>query len=474
MIDIKDCESTWNNCIAQIKELVGEQSFKTWFEPIIPLSLSNNILTIQVPSQFFYEWLEEHYVHVLKQAIHTELGSKGRLEYVISSEVKNGEGNKPYNINLQAINKPVGTQKTGLQTNSKNTDGKESNPFGLETVLNQQYQFDNFVEGDCNRLARSAGFAVANKPGSTAFNPLMVYGKVGLGKTHLVQAIGNHIRKNNPDKNVLYISSEKFTNQFMEAVKNNNIREFSNSFLKTDVLIFDDVQFFSNKEKTQEIFFHIFNDLHQSGKQIIMTSDKAPKDLTGFQERLLSRFKWGLTADLQTPDFETRVAIIHNKIKSEGIEIPADVLEYLAYSIDTNVRELEGVLISMIAQASLNQKFIDLELAKQTIQTIVQNVEAEVGIDYIMKFVSEYFGVTIEQMKDKTRKREIVVARQVSMYFAKEYTNMSLKSIGSHFGNRDHSTVIHAIQSVNDLMDTDRKFNATMQDLIKRIKLKAI
>jgi chromosomal replication initiator protein len=472
MIDVKDCKSAWSNCLSVIRDMVGEQSYKTWFEPIVPLSLTNNVLTIQVPSRFFYEWLEEHYVHVLKDAIHAELGPSARLEYAISAEGKTVENNKLYNIGLQA-NKS-GASKSFDGPGKQGADLREMPQFGFDVQLNAQYQFENFIEGDCNRLARSSGLAVAKKPGSTSFNPLMLYGKVGLGKTHLVQAIGNYIRKNHEGKSVLYVSSEKFANQFMEAVKNNSIREFSNFFLKTDVLILDDVQFFANKEKTQEVFFHIFNDLHQSGKQIIMTSDKAPKDLAGFQERLLSRFKWGLTADLQTPDFETRVAIIQKKLDAENVEIPVDVLDYLAYSIDTNIRELEGVIISMIAQASLNQREIDLELAKQTIQTIVQNVEAEVGIDYIMKFVSEYFGVTIEQMKDKTRKREIVVARQVSMYFAKEYTNMSLKSIGSNFGNRDHSTVIHAIQSVNDLMDTDKKFNATMQDLMKKIKLKAI
>ncbi|HVD98408.1 MAG TPA: chromosomal replication initiator protein DnaA [Cytophagaceae bacterium] len=470
MIDIKDCKSTWSNCLSIIREMVGDQSFKTWFEPILPLSLTNNVLTIQVPSRFFYEWLEEHYVHVLKDAIHTELGPSARLEYAISSDGKTVENNKLYNISLQSGNKAGNKNEPAI----KSFADTQTPQFGFDVQLNPQYHFENFIEGDCNRLARSSGFAVAKKPGSTSFNPLMLYGKVGLGKTHLVQAIGNYIKKNHEGKSILYVSSEKFANQFMEAVKNNSIREFSNFFLKTDVLILDDVQFFANKEKTQEVFFHIFNDLHQSGKQIIMTSDKAPKDLAGFQERLLSRFKWGLTADLQTPDFETRVAIIQKKLEAEQMELPVEVLEYLAYSIDTNVRELEGVIISMVAQSSLNQKQIDLELAKQTIQTIVQNVEAEVGIDYIMKFVSEYFNVTIEQMKDKTRKREIVVARQVSMYFAKEYTNMSLKSIGSNFGNRDHSTVIHAIQSVNDLMDTDKKFNATMQDLMKKIKLKAI
>ncbi|WP_045467576.1 chromosomal replication initiator protein DnaA [Sporocytophaga myxococcoides] len=474
MLIVKDCKAVWNNCLRIIKESVGEQSFKTWFEPIVPIMLQNDVLTIQVPSQFFYEWLEEHYVQVLRRAIDTELGADGRLEYSLMME-KESEQSKSFVNQVQS--KPNGNAKNvnynAPQTVKSPFDLKGLDKFSFSSQLNVNYTFDTFIEGDCNRLARSAGYAVANKPGVTSFNPLMIYGGVGLGKTHLVQAIGNRIKQNSPDKFVLYVSSEKFTNQFLDAIKNNNTQEFANFYLQVDVLVIDDVQFLSGKEKTQEIFFHIFNHLHQSGKQIIMTSDCPPKDLKGLQERLLSRFKWGLTADLQQPDFETRIAIIRKKMQSEGVEISDSVVEYLAYSIDTNVRELEGVLISLIAQSSLTQKEIDLELAKQTLQSIVQNIESEVGIDYIQKFVAEFFNVTVDSLKAKTRKREIVIARQVAMYFAKEYTNLSLKSIGFHFGNRDHSTVIHALTSVNDLMDTDRKFNATMQELIKKLKLKA-
>jgi chromosomal replication initiator protein len=476
MLIVRDCKAVWKNCLHIIRDNVGEQAYKTWFEPIVPIMLNKDVLTIQVPSQFFYEWLEEHYVHVLKKAINAELGPGGRLEYSIVMEQEQPV-QKPFQLNLNNNNNNVSRP---AQPKSVIPAAEIKNPFeyrsfdkaGFNSQLNPQYAFDNFIEGDCNRLARSAGYAVANKPGVTSFNPLMIYGGVGLGKTHLVQAIGNQIKRNHPEKLVLYVSSEKFSNQYIEALKNNNIQEFNNFYVQVDVLILDDVQFFSGKEKTQEIFFQIFNHLHQSGKQIVMTSDCAPKDLKGMQERLLSRFKWGLTADVQQPDFETRIAIIHKKLDNEGIVIAPEVLEYLAYSIDTNVRELEGVLISLIAQASLTQKAIDLELAKQTLKTIVQDIQCEVGIDYIQKFVAEQFSVSVDAMKDKTRKREIVVARQVAMYFAKHYTNLSLKTIGFHFGNRDHSTVIHALTSVNDLMDTDRKFNATMQELTKKIKLK--
>ncbi len=477
MFVVRDCKTVWKNCLHIIRDNVGEQAFKTWFEPIVPVLLNNDVLTIQVPSQFFYEWLEEHYVHVLRKAIDAELGAKGRLEYAIHVEQEVQVVTKPYAMNVGNISRNQAPKGGNNIVKAEIKNPFENKPLDIGTFnsqLNPLYSFDNFIEGDCNRLARSAGLAVANKPGVTSFNPLMIYGGFGFGKSHLVQAIGNQIKRNHEDKIVLFVTSEKFSNQYIEALKNNNIQEFNSFYAMVDVLILDDVQFFAGKEKTQEIFFQIFNHLHQSGKQIIMTSDCAPKDLKGMQERLLSRFKWGLTADIQLPDFETRMAIIQKKLETEGITISADVIEYLAYSIDTNVRELEGVVISLIAQSSLNQKAIDLELARQTLKSIVQDIQCEVGIDYIQKFVAENFNVSVDAMKDKTRKREIVVARQVAMYFAKNYTNLSLKSIGYHFGNRDHSTVIHALTSVNDLMDTDRKFNAQMQELIKKLKIKNI
>lgn len=465
----------WDNCLLFIKGQIPEQSYKTWFTPIIPMKMENKVLTIQVPSQFFYEWLEENYVHILKQAVQRELGVEGRLEYSVVIDSGNG-ANQPYTVNLAGNN----NQKKFGQ-NHGNQSNEIRNPFAVPTVsshvqfcnLNKNYVFDNYIEGDCNRLARSAGYAVAQKPGITSFNPLMIYGGVGLGKTHLVQAIGNEIRSSHREKFVLYVASEKFTNQFIEALKNNNVQDFTNFYLNVDALIIDDVQFLRDKEKTQEIFFHIFNHLHQNGKQIILTSDCAPKDLRGLQERLVSRFKWGLTADLQSPDFETRMAIIKKKLQSDGIQIPEDVLEYLAYSIDTNVRELEGVLISLMANASLNRREIDLELAKQTLRNIVKEIDGEVGIDYIQKTVSDYFRVSQEDLKAKTRKKEIVIARQVAMFFSKDYTNHSLKSIGYHFGGRDHSTVIHAVQSVNDMIDTDSKFRYSIDELKKKLKIKS-
>ncbi len=467
----QDCNIVWSKCLEIIKEDVADQGFNTWFMPIIPLRLEENSLTIQVPSQFFYEWLEEHYIHVLKKALSTIIGEGAKLEYSVIVDQGNRQ-NAPRTINLP-------NRSSGSGNNRYAKDNVLGNPFQLaalngpqESQLNKSYSFDSFIEGDCNRLARSAGYAVAKKPGVTSFNPLMIYGGVGLGKTHLVQSIGNEIKAKLPEKFVLYVSSEKFINQFIKAVQNNEVQSFQAYYLQVDALIIDDVQFFGGKEKTQEIFFHIFNHLHQSGKQIIMTSDRPPKDLQGLEERLLSRFKWGLTADLQQPDFETRMAIIHTKMEAEGIEIPPDVCEYLAYTVDTNIRELEGVLISLIAHASLNRREIDLELAKQIMKNIVHDIETEVGIDYIQKTVSEYFHLNPNELKAKTRKKEIVIARQVAMYFSKEYTNHSLKSIGYHFGGRDHSTVIHAVQAVNDMIDVNANFRGSIEDLIEKLKMK--
>ncbi len=464
-------EQTWAKCLSFIKERIPEQSFSTWFLPIVPVKLEEEALTIQVPSQFFYEWLEENYVHLLHEAIKSEIGPSGRLEYSVVVD-KGSDSNQPFTVNVSG-------NSNGFNKNRVNGFDKYKNPQFIQELasdsnLNPNYKFDNFIEGDCNRLARSAGYAVANKPGVTSFNPLMVYGGVGLGKTHLIQAIGNEIKSSHPEKYVFYVASEKFTNQFIDALKNNNIQEFIAYYRNVDVLMLDDVQFLKDKEKTQEIFFHIFNHLHQNGKQIIMTSDCPPKDLQGLQERLVSRFKWGLTADLTQPDFETRIAIIKKKMQADGISIPDQVVEYLAYTVDTNIRELEGVIISLIAHASLAKEEVNLELAKNILQNIVTEIDSEVGIDFIQKTVSKYFNVDLEDLRAKTRKKEIVIARQVAMYFSKDYTNHSLKSIGYHFGGRDHSTVIHAVQSVNDMIDTNAKFRFAIDELKKKLRMKIV
>ncbi len=471
-----EAKAVWDECLRVIEAHVNEQSFSTWFKPINPVRLEGPVLTIQVPSQFFYEWLEDNYVQVLKLAIKNILGPSGKLEYAVVVDRGNSQ-NQPYVVSYpqgNAATKKKNAEKLGKQENRSPFDMQSLHSDALlQSNLNPNYTFSSYIEGDCNRLARSAGYAVATKPGITSFNPLMVYGGVGLGKTHLVQAIGNEIKNGPEDKFVLYVSSEKFVNQFMDSIKDGNVKSFTNFYMQVDVLIIDDIQFLAGKDRTQEMFFHIFNHLHQSKKQIIMTSDCPPRDLKGLEERLLSRFKWGLTADLHMPDFETRVAIIKRKMQTEGIYIPDDVIEYLAYTVDTNIRELEGVLISLIAHASLNRVEIDLGLAKNIMKNIVKDIETEVGIDFIQKTVSDYYGIKLDDLKAKTRKKEIVTARQIAMYFSKEFTNHSLKSIGYHFGGRDHSTVIHAVQTVNDLMETDTAFRNAINEQKKKFKMRS-
>lgn len=473
----KTCKSVWSGCLEIIKDNIPAQSFKTWFEPITALRLDGNVLTIQVPSLFFYEWLEEHYVGLLRKTVKKQLGDSGRLEYNIVVE-KSSKSMAPYTTNMPSNgNGAEGKRQSIPVPITLNKDIK--NPFvipGLKKLqvdpqLNQNYTFDNFIEGECNRLARSAGFAVAQKPGGTSFNPLMIYGGVGLGKTHLAQAIGNEVKRNLPDKLVIYVSCEKFCQQFVDSLKNNTINDFVNFYQAMDIIIMDDVHNFAGKERTQDIFFHIFNHLHQSGKQIILTSDKPPKDLAGLEERLLSRFKWGLSADMQIPDLETRMAILKKKMYADGIYLPDEVIEYVANNIDNNVRELEGAMVSLLAQATLNRKEIDLNLAKSMLRNFIKNTQKDISIDYIQKLVCEYFEVPLDMVKSKTRKREIVQARQISMYLAKNHTKTSLKSIGAFFGGRDHSTVIYACQTVEDLIDTDKKFKSYVQDIQKKLKM---
>ncbi len=473
----KPHEEVWQRCLSLIKDNVSPQSFKTWFEPIRPIKLKNNVLTIQVPSQFFYEWLEEHYITLLKKTIKKELGENGKLEYSIVME-NSRSTKKPYTVTIPATNRNA--LKNPPVPIPVKVEGKEiPSPFiipgikkqNIDSQLNPSYSFDNFIEGECNRLARSAGYAVAQKPGGTSFNPLMMYGGSGLGKTHLAHAIGIEIKNNFPDKTVLYVSSETFTRQYIESVRNNNQNDFVHFYQMLDVLIIDDVQFFAGKEKTQDVFFTVFNYLHQNGKQLVLTSDKPPVEMQGIEQRLLSRFKWGLSADLQPPDLETRIAILQKKMYAEGIELPKEVVEYLAYSITTNIRELEGALISLVARASLNKQAITLELAKSMIDQFVKNTAREVSIDYIQKVVCDYFDLPIELMKSKIRKREIVQARQIAMYFAKQLTKLSLANIGAHCGGKDHATVLHAVKTVNNLMETDKRFKGYIEDISKKISI---
>jgi len=386
-------------------------------------------------------------------------GNKMPFTESIPSSSSNG-------IKAQSIESPFSTFASELK-----------NPFvipgirnlQIESQLNPNYTFENFLEGDSNRLARSAGIAVSNKPGGTSFNPLLIYGGVGLGKTHLAHAIGVDIKQKYPDKTVLYISAEKFTQQYVDSVKKNTRNDFIHFYQLIDILIVDDVQFLSGKSGTQDVFFHIFNHLHQNGKQVILTSDKAPIDMQDIEQRLLSRFKWGLSAELQNPNFETRVSILKNKLYRDGVEIQDEVIEFVAKNINSNVRELEGAIISLIAQSSFNKAEITVDLAKEVINKFVKNNRREVSIDYIQKVVSDYFQMDIQTLQSKTRKRHIVQARQIAMYFAKKFTKASLASIGSQIGRRDHATVLHACKTVDNLSFTDKQFRKYVEDLNQKL-----
>ena len=470
-------QSVWDSCLSFIEDNITPQAFKTWFEPIKAVKLTDSALSIQVPSKFFYEWLEEHYVNLLKVSLTRELGESAKLVYVIKME--NTYGNKkPFTEKIPSANRtPVHSQEVDVPIKSKNPELK--NPFvipgirnvKIESQLNPSYNFENFLEGDSNRLARSAGMAVANKPGGTSFNPLLIFGGVGLGKTHLAHAIGVNIKDNYPEKTVLYISAEKFTQQYIESVKKNNRNDFIHFYQIIDVLIVDDIQLLSGKAGTQDVFFHIFNHLHQNGKQVILTSDKAPVDMQDIEQRLLSRFKWGLSAELHQPDFETRISIIKNKLYRDGVEMPEDIVEFLANNIKTNIRELEGAIISLIAHSSFNKKDITIDLAKAIVDNYVKNTKREVSIDYIQKVVSDYFQMDVETLQSKTRKRHIVQARQLAMFFAKKLTKASLASIGTQIGKRDHATVLHACKTVDNLSSTDKQFRKYVEDLGKKLTL---
>ena len=467
--------SVWDKCLAFIKDNIQPQAYKTWFLPIKPVRLNDNVLSIEVPSKFFYEWLEEHYIKLLKTALQKELGEDARLIYSIRME--NTFGSKvAFTENIPSNNKAgLSPQNVEAPLNSQISELK--NPFvipgiknlQIESQLNPSYNFENFLEGDSNRLARSAALAVASKPGGTSFNPLLIFGGVGLGKTHLAHAIGVEIKEKYQDRTVLYIAAEKFTQQYIEAVKKNTRNDFIHFYQLLDVLIIDDVQFLSGKTGTQDVFFHIFNHLHQNGKQVVLTSDKAPVDMQDIEQRLLSRFKWGLSAELQLPNFETRISILKNKLYRDGVTINEDVIEYVAKNIKTNVRELEGAIISLIAQSSFNKVEITQELAQDIVMKFVKNTKREVSIDYIQKVVSDYFQMDIETLQSKTRRRHIVQARQLAMYFAKKFTKASLASIGSQIGKRDHATVLHACKTVDNLTFTDKQFRKYVEDLSQKL-----
>ena len=453
---LNDLSTIWKNCLSRIKKNVTQMTYNTWFLPIRPLQLEDNTLKVELPSQFFWEWIDEHYNSLINKTISEVIGPDAKLSYIIDSN-SDEDSEPPSNYN---------------ETNEIIVKEKLKVKHSFESYLNPRYTFQNFITGEGNQLARAAAGAISDNPGGTSFNPFFVYGGVGLGKTHLIQAIGNEIVNKFPDSKVIYLSTDIFTVEFVESIQSNRVNEFSNFYRGMDVLIIDDIQFLIGKEKTQDLFFHIFNTLHQSRKQIILSSDKPPKNLKGLDERLISRFQWGLTADIQPPELETRIAILRKKAEVYGMTVSGEILEYIASNITSNIRELEGCLIKILANASLSSKEITFELVKKTVNEIATDRKKNnINIDSITKVVCDHFNIAENKIRDKTRKKEIVQARQLAMYLSKEMTNASLKTIGLHFGGRDHSTVIHACTSIENSKENDKSVREMIEDLKNQIEL---
>ena len=463
-----DAETLWARCLEIIRDNVSEQVYKTWFEQMRPQSWDGEQLTIDLPSQFFYEWIEEHYSSLLKKTVQKVLGVKARLQYQVV--VEEGETSPDQRtIKLPAFRKQS-QQSIPFDDSTAPEAPSTGSSTHYPTYFNPRYTFENFIRGENNQLATSAAMAVADNPGKTRYNPLVIYGPTGLGKTHLVQAIGNRVLQRNRNAKVLYTNSEKFTMEYINAIQTNKLPEFTQFYRGVDVLVVDDIQFLGGKERTQDMFFHTFNALHQAGKQVVLTSDKQPKDLADVDERLISRFQWGLTADIQPPDFETRMAILQQKAQEEGVELPGDIMEYIARHVTSSVREIEGCLISLLAKVTLDNRALTIDLAKEVVRSVTNSPSSrQLSIDDIKSEVANYYNQDVGLLSAKTRKHEVVLARQMSMYLAKMLTQMSLKSIGMHFGGRDHTTVLHSCQQIMNYIDTDKKIRADVDYLKKSL-----
>jgi len=478
----KDYQQVWSNCLNIIRDNIDEQNFQTWFAPIKPIGIEKTTLVLQLPSHLYYEWLEERYINLLKKVIKKELGELGKLQYHIEMAKKTASTDSQ-TISLPSNpRQPISNPPISVPIEMYTSGNKElPTPFVVPGIkkhkipsnLVESYNFDNYVEGDCNRVARSAGWAIAQDPGGTSFNPLFIYSEVGLGKTHLVHAIGLQTKANFPNKTVSYINADTFYQQYLEATKTGNRNDFILYYQSIDLLIVDDIEYLGtgNKVATQEAFFHIFNDLHLKKKQIIITSDKSPVEVAGFGVRLLSRFKWGLTVELTVPDFETRVKILRKKLENNGIAFPEEVVNYLALLINSNTRELEGAMIAILAQASLNHRTVTIDLAKEMVDKYIKGIAKEISIEYIQKIVGEYFNVSIEKINTNKRDREVVQPRQICMFFAKKYTKLTYATIGTCCGGKDHTTVLHAIRTISNLYDTDKKMKVYIDEIDKKMKI---
>lgn len=440
----------WEKTLAKLENSLNPQHFATWIKPIEFINIEADIVELQVPNRFFLDWIRENYVQLIRETISTIATAEYNVQFKIAPSVDNGDKKKkeikeiPVQVNKNIIN---------TQTNHKQTIN-----------INPKYTFEEFVTGSSNQFAYAAAMAVANNP-ATTYNPLFVYGGVGLGKTHLVNAIGNEILKNNPQMAICYYTSEKFMNELINSLRYNKMDEFRNKFRTMDVLLIDDIQFIAGKERTQEEFFHTFNSLYESHKQIVVTSDKFPKEIPGLEERLRSRFEWGLIADIQAPDIETKQAILKLKAEQNGIDLPEEVALFLANSASSNVRELEGYLIRIGAYASLTSTQISLDMAKEILKDILVEKNKKISTEQIQKLVAVHFNVKTSDLKSAKRHKALVMARQIAMYLTRQLTSYSYPDIGDQFGGKDHSTIIHAIRKIEKQLESDMQLKSTINNL---------
>ena len=454
----------WNRCLDIIRDNVSEQTYKTWFCPIVPLKYEDKTLVVQVPSQFFYEFLEEKFLDLLRQTIHKVFGEGAKLMYNVVV-VKN----PPATVPLPPHVGPTNVSPTMRQAVTKEIP-QAPQVADLDPHLNTEYNFETFIEGESNKLSRSVAEAVALNPAKTIFNPLFFYGASGVGKTHLANAIGTKIKELYPEKRVLYVSAHLFQVQYTDSVRNNTTNDFINFYQSIDVLIIDDIQEFAGLTKTQNNFFHIFNHLHQNGRQLILTSDRSPALLQGMEERLITRFKWGMVAELEKPTIELRRNILRNKIRRDGLQFPPEVIDYIAQNVSDSVRDLEGVVISIMAHATIYNKEVDLDLAQRIVKKISRNESKPVTIDNIINTVCAHYGLEPSMIHTKSRKRDVVQARQIAMYLAKNNTDYSASKIGTLIGGKDHATVLHACKTIRELREVDKAFRADVDEIQAALK----
>jgi len=479
-----DIDLVWSSCIEFMRDNLSSiedketsrglnDSFDLLFSKVKPVSLVGKDMTLQVPSNFYREYIEDNYLSLLSSALRKNIGKGVKLWYCIADRTS-GESS-----GTQQKGKSIQTPRTQEIVNSTIKVSDKINPFpfvpktrniNIDSQLNPVLTFDNFIEGESNKFASTVAKTIAKRPGATSFNPLFIHGDVGVGKTHLAQAVGLEVKNLYPEKVVLYVSSEKFIQQFVSAAKSHNKTDFANFYQMIDVWIIDDVQFLSSKTATQEMFFHIFDHLHQNGKQIVLTSDKAPAEIQEIQERIVSRFKWGLSAEIKSPDYDTRKKIIIGKLQQDGIELSEEYIDYLASETKSSVRELIGIINSVIAHSMINRSELSMELLRETIEKISSSRKKQIDIEYVQNIVCDHFSIKKEQLLSKTKRREITLPRQIAMYFAKEYTDESFSKIGKKMGGKNYTTVMHACQTISGIAEVDREVN----QLVKEIRHKII